>query len=71
MGDCSALADWVEGQVFEIKWRAIRVRTAADALIVVQNSIIANAVMANHGRILVILVFTIRISGDHEVSPQG
>lgn len=67
-GDWITLTDGVEGQVIEINWRATRVRTAANAMIVIPNSIAAKAIVTNHSRFQDPLICTIRVSIDHKVS---
>ncbi len=47
-GDWITLNDTVEGQIIEIDWRATRVRTYANDLVVIPNSVIAKAIVTNH-----------------------
>jgi small-conductance mechanosensitive channel len=47
-GDWISLPDHVEGQIMEINWRAARIRTDANDLIVIPNSVFAKAIVVNH-----------------------
>ena len=49
------VGDWVEvegrlGQVVEVNWRAVRLRTRDNGLLVVPNAVVAGAVIQNHTR---------------------
>jgi small-conductance mechanosensitive channel len=68
-GDWITLNGGVEGQVVEINWRASRVRTAANTLVVIPNSIAAKAIVTNHSRLRDPVVCAIRIGIDHKVPP--
>lgn len=47
-GDWISLAGDVEGQVIEINWRATRIRTLSNDIIVIPNSVVAKAAVTNH-----------------------
>lgn len=68
-GDWITLIGDVEGEVMEINWRATRIRSAANDLIMIPNSIIAKAIITNHRRLNSPHVVTVGIKIDHRVSP--
>jgi len=68
-GDWITLPGGVEGEVMEINWRATRIRSAANDLVVVPNSVIAKFVVTNHRPLNVSHVTTIDIEIDNRVSP--
>jgi small-conductance mechanosensitive channel len=47
-GDWITLVGDVEGQVIEINWRATRIRTLSNDIIVIPNSVVAKAAVTNH-----------------------
>jgi small-conductance mechanosensitive channel len=47
-GDWITLPEHVEGQIMEINWRAARIRTDANDLVVIPNSVLAKAIVTNH-----------------------
>jgi small-conductance mechanosensitive channel len=47
-GDWITMNDNVEGQIIEIDWRATRIRTFANDMVVIPNSVIAKAIVTNH-----------------------
>jgi small-conductance mechanosensitive channel len=47
-GDWITLIGDVEGQVIEINWRATRIRTLSNDIIVIPNSVVAKAAVTNH-----------------------
>jgi small-conductance mechanosensitive channel len=49
-GDWITVNTLAEGQVIEINWRATRIKTTANDIIVMPNSVIAKAVLTNHRR---------------------
>jgi len=67
-GDWITVAPDVEGQVIEINWRATRIKTASNNLIVVPNSVVAKAIVTNHRRLNDAHLCTIGIKIDHGVS---
>ena len=69
-GDWIATSDGVEGLVIEINWRATRIKTWSNDMIVIPNSVIAKAVVKNHSRLKEPYICTIRVSVDHAVAPQ-
>lgn len=50
-GDWITLAPDIEGEVVQINWRSTRLRTWLGVLVVIPNSAIAKAVVANHTRL--------------------
>ncbi len=69
-GDWITLADHVEGQVIEINWRATRMRTEANDLVVIPNSVIAKAIVTNHRRLNAARLGTLRLKIDQAIPPQ-
>jgi small-conductance mechanosensitive channel len=49
-GDWITVSDHVEGLVMEINWRATRIRTRSNDMIVIPNSVVAKATVTNHRR---------------------
>jgi small-conductance mechanosensitive channel len=47
-GDWITLPESIAGQIMEINWRAARIKTDSNELIVVPNSVFAKAIIANH-----------------------
>jgi small-conductance mechanosensitive channel len=68
-GDWITIPDHVEGQVIEINWRATRIRTSSNDIVVIPNSVIAKAVVTNHRRLNDPHLCTLRIKVDHTVPP--
>ena len=68
-GDWITMNADVEGEVMEINWRATRIRTAANDMIVIPNSIIAKAIVTNHRRLNEPHLCTIDINIDHRIAP--
>ena len=50
-GDWITLNDNVEGQIIEIDWRATRIRTVVNDMVVIPNSVIAKAMVTNHRKL--------------------
>lgn len=50
-GDWITLNDNVEGQIIEIDWRATRIRTFVNDMVVIPNSVIAKAMVTNHRKL--------------------
>ena len=50
-GDWITMNDNVEGQIIEIDWRATRIRTFANDMVVIPNSVIAKAIVTNHRKL--------------------
>jgi len=50
-GDWITMNDNVEGQIIEINWRATRIRTFSNDMIVIPNSVIAKAIVTNHRKL--------------------
>jgi small-conductance mechanosensitive channel len=67
-GDWITVKDAIEGQVMEVNWRATRIRTSANDIGVIPNSVIARAIVTNHRRINE-HVCSMAIKVDHRVSP--
>ena len=68
-GDWITLLDHVEGQIIEINWRATRIKTAANDIVVIPNSVIAKAVVTNHRRLHEPYLCVVRVKIDSEHSP--
>jgi small-conductance mechanosensitive channel len=68
-GDWITLNDGVEGRIFEINWRATRIRTASNDMIVIPNSVIAKATVTSHRRLNDPHVCTLALKIDGTVSP--
>ena len=64
-GDWIAVDSLAEGQVIEINWRATRIKTTANDIIVMPNSVIAKAVVTNHRRVNDPLWRTVAVQIDH------
>jgi small-conductance mechanosensitive channel len=69
-GDWITLTGGVEGEVMEINWRATRIRSAANDLVVVPNSVIAKIIVTNHRPLNNAHVATIDIEIDHRIPPE-
>jgi small-conductance mechanosensitive channel len=50
-GDWITVSHDVDGQVIQINWRATRIKTAANDIIVIPNSVVAKAIVTNHRRL--------------------
>lgn len=68
-GDWIGFSDHAEGQVLEVNWRATRIRTAANEVIVIPNSIVAKGTITNHRRLDIPHLCTIALSVSNKVSP--
>jgi small-conductance mechanosensitive channel len=68
-GDWITVTDQANGQVIEINWRATRIRTLANEMVVIPNSVVAKATVTNHRRLNDPPLCTIRIPIDHQVPP--
>lgn len=68
-GDWITVTDSVEGQIMEINWRATRLKTGSNDMVVIPNSVVAKAVVTNHSRLHEPYICTIRVKIDHIVSP--
>jgi small-conductance mechanosensitive channel len=69
-GDWITITGDVEGQVIEINWRATRIRTLSNDIIVIPNSVVAKAVVTNHRPLNQPNFCTIEIRIDHSVTPS-
>jgi len=67
-GDWITLNGDVEGEVMEINWRATRMRSAVNDLIIIPNSVIAKAIVRNHRPLNYPYVVTIAIQIDHSIA---
>jgi small-conductance mechanosensitive channel len=61
--------DTVEGQIIEIDWRATRIRTYANDMVVIPNSVIAKAIVTNHRRLNEPYLSSLSLEIDSAVSP--
>jgi small-conductance mechanosensitive channel len=68
-GDWISMGDAVVGRVIEINWRATRIRTGSNELIVIPNSVVAKAVVTNHCRLSEPHVCPIRLTVTNRISP--
>lgn len=68
-GDWITVTDQAEGQIIEINWRATRIKTAANEMVVIPNSVVAKAIVTNHRRLNDPYICTIGVKIDHRVSP--
>jgi small-conductance mechanosensitive channel len=69
-GDWITLADNVEGQVIQINWRATRLKTLANTMINIPNSVIAKAIVTSHRPLTDPYYCTIEVRVDHSVAPS-
>ncbi len=69
-GDWITLTGGVEGEVMEINWRATRIRSPANDLVVVPNSVIAKIIVTNHRPLNNAHVATIDIEIDTRIPPK-
>ncbi len=70
-GDWISLKDHVDGQVIEINWRATRIKTYANDLVIVPNSVIAKAVVTNHRSLYDPFLCALRVTVDNTVPPAA
>ena len=68
-GDWITMNGNVEGEIMEINWRATRIRSARNEIIVIPNSIVAKAVVTNHRRLNLPHLCTVCLTVDHRISP--
>jgi small-conductance mechanosensitive channel len=68
-GEWITIPDGIEGQVMEINWRATRIKTASNNMIVIPNSMISKATIINHRRLNDPHICTVTLKIDHSVSP--
>ncbi len=68
-GDWITMAGTVEGQIIEINWRATRIKTASNDVIVIPNSVVAKAIVTNHRRLNDPYVCTIQIKISPVIPP--
>lgn len=69
-GDWITVTDRVEGQVIEINWRATRIRTVVNDMIVVPNSVVGKAIVTNHRRLNEPHLCTCEVRIDHLIPPR-
>jgi small-conductance mechanosensitive channel len=50
-GDWITMNETVEGQIIEIDWRATRLRTFSNDMVVIPNSVMAKAIVTNHRKL--------------------
>ena len=68
-GDWITLPEKVEGQIMEINWRAARVKTDSNDLIVIPNSVFAKAIVVNHRPLGEPHDFSVALTVSHLVPP--
>ncbi len=66
-GDWITLAGGVEGQVIEINWRATRIKTSANELVIIPNSVVSKATVTNHRRLYEPPICTLTLKIDASV----
>jgi small-conductance mechanosensitive channel len=69
-GDWITVPGEIEGQVIEINWRATRIKTLANDMIVIPNSVIAKNVVTNHRPLIEPNFCTIEIKVDQKILPS-
>jgi small-conductance mechanosensitive channel len=68
-GDWITMNDNVEGQIIEIDWRATRLRTYANDMVVIPNSVIAKAIVTNHRKLNEPYISSLSLMIESAVSP--
>ncbi len=68
-GDWITMNDTVEGQIIEIDWRATRIRTFANDMVVIPNSVIAKAIVTNHRKLDGPYISSLALNIDSAASP--
>jgi small-conductance mechanosensitive channel len=68
-GDWVSLAGVGEGQVFEINWRATRLKTRNGDLVVVPNSVVAKTTLTNHYWPSPLYLVAIPVTFEHAADP--
>lgn len=68
-GDWITLQGGIEGQVIEINWRATRIKTATNDIVVIPNSVIAKAMVTNHRRLYDPYLCLVHLKIDGAVPP--
>jgi len=68
-GDWITMNDNVEGQIIEIDWRATRIRTFANDMVVIPNSVIAKAIVTNHRKLNEPHLSSLSLKIDASLSP--
>lgn len=66
-GEWITIPDGVEGQVIEINWRATRIKTASNNMVVIPNSVISKATITNHRRLNDPHICAVSLKIDHSV----
>ena len=67
-GDWITLNGGVEGQVIQINWRATHLKTSANEMTVIPNSVVAKATVTNHRRLNDPQIRTIDLTVDHSIA---
>ena len=70
-GDWITMNDNVEGQIIEIDWRATRIRTFANDMVVIPNSVIAKAIVTNHRKLNEPHMSSLSVRVDASFSPAS
>jgi small-conductance mechanosensitive channel len=70
-GDWITMNDNVEGQIIEIDWRATRIRTFANDMVVIPNSVIAKAIVTNHRKLNEPHISSLSLKIDASLSPAS
>jgi small-conductance mechanosensitive channel len=69
-GDWITVADQMSGRVIEVDWRATRIRTRSNDLVVIPNSTVSRAMVTNHSRPRGPHDCIIRLTVDLSVAPS-
>ncbi len=70
-GEWITIPHAIVGQVMEINWRATRIKTASNNMVVVPNSVISKATITNHRRLNDPHICTVSLKIDHSVPVAG
>jgi small-conductance mechanosensitive channel len=68
-GDWITIADQMSGQVIEVNWRATRIRTWANDMVAIPNSLVSKSIVTNHSRPKGPHSCVIRINVDVSIPP--
>jgi small-conductance mechanosensitive channel len=60
-----------QGQIIEIDWRATRIRTFANDMVVIPNSVIAKAIVTNHRKLNEPNISSLSLNIDASLSPAS
>ncbi len=69
-GDWITLSAGVEGEILEINWRATRIRTWQNDIVVIPNSVVAKAIVTNHSMRASNHFCTFGLTVDNSIAPS-